>query len=278
MTLFILGVDIAYPQRVASGGLIKRVSDGLVLADIRRFGFVAIKATQGTTIKDAQWDNSYAMARKFGKKVIAYHFNDNRVGIKAQADFFLSVAKDADMLALDQEGENGFTDAQAQEFIDYLASKGRDAILYHSASGFSGVTAKYQWAADYRLSSLEDANTPVTGWDIWQFSSEGGPDGAGLDLDWMLADSPLAEALGLTYIGKAQADAIHNADLATITDLNDEVAALTAKVNELEAQALADQGAIKALGEALDAAPGIERERIAQAMGKAEADRVRNAQ
>lgn len=269
----ILGVDIAYPQRVAAGGLIKRVSDGKVLADIRDFDFVAIKATQGTSIVDAQWANSYAMARKFGKKVIAYHFNDNSVSVPAQVDFFLKTAKAADAYAIDQEGDKAFTDAQSQAFIDGLHAKapGHPAIHYHSASGFGGVVSDAQWVADYRLESLQDGDTPVAGWDIWQFSSEGGPDGAGLDLDYMPNDSPLALALGLTYTGKAQADAIHAADLATITQLTADLAAAKDQLAQIKA-------ANAALGEALDAAPGIERERIAQAMGNAMAEQVRNAQ
>jgi hypothetical protein len=267
VTLFILGTDIAYPQRIASGGLIKRVSDGKELADIRDMGFVAIKATQGTNIVDAQWVNSYAMARKFGKKVLAYHFNDNRVSIPAQADKFLATAQFADYLFLDQEGDFGFSDAQAQAFIDHVRSKGRKCGLYHSASGFAGVNADSEWVADYRLDSLQDADTTVPGWDMWQFSSEGGPDGAGLDLDYMRADSPLAAALGLNVVTQAQLDAANTAT-AAMAKLKDEA---LADVVALQAAAQADDATIAELQDKLLAAPGAERERIAQA----EADRIR---
>lgn len=294
--IFLRGVDIAYPQRVASGGLIKRVSDNKVLADIREMEFVCIKATQGTTIRDAQWDNSYAMARKFGKKVIAYHFNDSRVPVAAQVDWFLKVAPEADAYAIDQEGEFGFSDAQTQAFVDLMRAAGKTIGHYHSASGFGGVQADFEWVADYRLESLEDGTTTVPGWDIWQFSSEGGPDGAGLDLDYMRADSPIAVALGLDVVNRVAADAARVAAVASaVAPLNARIATLTSDLDatrialgesmgeaftlrstltERDATIATLNAEAAALRAALDAAPAAERARVAKAAAAQEEARV----
>jgi len=280
MNIWLRGVDIAFPQRVGSGGMIKRVSDGKDLADIRQFDVVFIKASQGHpngSFKDPQFDNSYAMARKFGKKVVAYHFNDARESITAQVDFFLKTASSVDAYAIDQEGEFGFTDAQTQAFVDGMRARQKFIGNYHSASGFEGVDADFEWVADYRLESLQDGFTPVVGYDVWQFSSEGGPDGAGLDLNWLPPGSELAAFLGLNP------QAIIDEQAATIAAKLTELREAQDALSQAQTINLQLQGTIQLLEEDkrkltddLAVAASNERNRIAQKYAEREAAIIRN--
>lgn len=267
MNLLIKAVDLSYIQRVAAGGLIKRASDSKVLADIHDFDVVFIKATQSTTIADDQFANSYAMARKFGKKVVAYHYNDNRVDAAAQAAFLLKTAPGADAYALDVEGAYAFTDAQSAAFIAAIRAKGKKCGYYHSTSGFGGVASDFRWVADYTLTALQDGTPPID-WDAWQFSSEGGPDGAGLDLDYVKADGALAAILGITFVTQAQLDAANTAT-AAMAAARDEA---LAEVADLNAQLLTAVDTNSHLQQELLAAPSLERDRIAAA----EAERIRS--
>lgn len=271
MNVFRRGVDVSYVQKIGSAGVIRRESDGKALATLDMFDFVIIKATQGNFV-DPQWANSYAMARKFGKPVMAYHFNDNRVPIKTQVDLFLATAKDADFLWLDQEGDFGFSDAQAQQFIDLVRAAGRRCGLYHSASGFSGVNADGEWVADYRLESLQDSDTPVEGWDLWQFSSEGGPDGAGLDLNWMRADSPLAVLLGLDLVPRSDLTKALEDTRAAQDDLSQ---AQTVILQQQGTIGLLEEDKLRLAEEAKKAA-SQEKERIAVAYAQRQGAIIRN--
>lgn len=243
MKPWLKGVDVSYVQKIGIGGLIRHSDSGKVLGDLADFDYVIVKATQRDFV-DPNWDVNFANARKAGKPVMAYHYNDNRIGITKQADLFLATTDaNADFLWIDQEGTYAFSDAQTQQFIDRVRNSGRMCGLYHSASGFSGVQADAKWVADYRTESLKDGNTPVEGWDMWQFSAEGGPDGLGLDLNWMHPDSFLRNHLGLVGVTQAQLDAA-----------NDATAAMAALRDEARAEVLAQATEITNLGAALLAA------------------------
>lgn len=255
--------------------------------------FVGIRASIGAT-KDTKYDQHYANVRKAGPIVIAYHYGVDAavVPIAKQADVFLAASANADLLALDQEA-SGFDDAEAQEFVD-LVKAARPAVgLYHSSSGFAGVRVDWQWVADWRDSSeaegypnKADGSGEFPGWDIWQYDG-GGADN--LDNDLWNPATTVASLLRMGYITKAQADAAVKAAVdplkAEVANLTEDKAALAAQLNDAQVmlgKALekidADQVALDKAAADLAAAPGIEREAIALAMGRAEADRVRNAQ
>lgn len=232
--------------------------------------FVVLRASIGSR-KDAKYDQHYVAARKAGIVTMAYHYGlpADRTPIAAQVEAFLDAAKDADFPWLDQE-EAGFSDAQAQEFIDAVRVV-RPCGLYHSASGFGGVSCDAKWVADWRDAS-EAAGYPRTGdgsrefpaWDLWQYDGAGADN---LDNNYWNPDRPIAALLRKGYVDmQVLKDA--QAEIDALTTAND---ALTAQVADLEARlALADAAAAE-LTEALAAAPAIERDRIAAA----EAERIR---
>jgi hypothetical protein len=230
--------------------------------------FIVLRASIATTL-DTKYAQHYAAARKAGLVTMAYHFgySEDQSPIAAQAETFLAAAADADFLWLDQE-EQGFTDPQAQQFVDLIRAAGRPCGLYHSSSGFGGVNVDARWVADWRAESVTagyprtaDGSKEFPGWDLWQWQ------GSPLDKNYQNPDRPLAALLRKGYVSQlaydVQVEAKDNA-LAEVERLTAEAAALQAKVNRLlEVNA--------ELGAALDAAPGIERDRIALA----EAERIK---
>lgn len=271
--------------------------------------FIVLRASIAET-KDTRYDHYYAAARKAGLIVMAYHFGygEEESAIDKQVALFLEVAKDADFLWLDQE-RAGFSDAEAQKFIDGVRAAGRPCGLYHSASGFSGVKADAKWVADWRDES-EAAGYPRTtsatpvefpGWDLWQYDG-GGADG--IDNDYANPDRPLAKLLRLGYVTQAQLDAANTANevMAVVRDeaiveaaaLRQELGELQAAddktIGELQTQLAAAKTELLAfdaqvtklttdLAEVqglLAAAPAAEKERIALAAAGAVAERIRS--
>jgi hypothetical protein len=229
--------------------------------------FIVLRASIATTL-DTKYAQHYAAARKAGLVTMAYHFgySEDQSPIAAQAETFLATAADADFLWLDQE-EQGFTDEQAQQFIDAVRLV-RPCGLYHSASGFGGVNCDAKWVADWRAESVtagyprtSDGSKEFPAWDLWQYQ------GSPLDKNYHNPDRPIAGLLRKGYVSQltyeVQVEAKENA-IADVSRLTEEAAALQAKVNGLLEVAAG-------LDAALDAAPGIERERIALA----EAERIK---
>lgn len=209
--------------------------------------------------KDAKYDQHHAACRAAGLVTMAYHYGYPS-DIPAQVDTFLAAAANADFLWLDQE-ESGFTDELAQQFVDGVRAKGHLCGLYHSASGFGGVNVDAKWVADWRDAS-EAAGYPRTGdgskefpgWDIWQYDG-GGADG----IDNNFAKD-LADLLRRGYVPKAELDAA-NAQVDQLSVVNGRLKQNVAELERMVELVTAER----------DAAPGIERERIAQA----EAQRIR---
>lgn len=214
--------------------------------------FVIVKASQGTTI-DPMFTTHYANCRKAGVVTMAYHWGTDAavLPLADQVAAFLSIGDEADFLWLDQE-ESGFTDDEAQEFVDGMRATGRACGLYHSSCKYGGVKADAKWVADTRAEATAanapmkcDLSAPMANWDMWQYSSANN-----LDKDYLNPASPLADLLRLGYVQRSALDAA-NLQVVKLTDAN-------AKLTET-----------------LASAPGVERERIAVALGNAEADRVR---
>ena len=195
--------------------------------------FVAIRASIGAA-KDELYDTHYANCRKAGPMVIAYHYGLDAadVSIAKQVSTFLAAGKDADLLALDQE-QSGFSDGEAQAFVDGVRAAGRPCGLYHSSSGFGGVNADFKWVADWRDSSeaegypnTADGTKEVPGWAIWQYDG-GGADG--IDNDYLNPDVTLAELLRVGYVTKAAVD-------AAVAQKQAELAAATSTIEDLRAK------------------------------------------
>jgi hypothetical protein len=225
--------------------------------DLSGLGFVVLRASIGTSV-DERYGQHYVAARAAGITVMAYAYGirNDREAIADQVAVFLSVAAAADYLWLDQE-ETGFTDAQATDFIAKVRAAGRPCGLYHSSSGFGGVPADAQWVADWRAGSVEagypkntDATREFPGWDLWQYNGAGAD---GIDNDYANPAWPLPAPRYFT----AEAVAALQADCET----------RIRNVTEGFVARLADKDTQIAYVKAqLAAAPGIERERIAQAV------------
>jgi GH25 family lysozyme M1 (1,4-beta-N-acetylmuramidase) len=296
-TLGLRAVDLSHYQTTTTAGVIKDASSGVVLGKLTDYPVVIVKATHGSA-QNSGWATHSANVRRAGSVLGAYHWLTDTDPMADQVAKFLAVAKSADFLVVDQE-ENGVSDAETQQFIDAIRSAGRPIGLYHSASGFGGVNSDFQWVADYRSAS-QSAGYPMTGdgtaefsgWDIWQWSSKGGPSGAALDVDWINPASPLAKLLRLGYVSKPLADAQAAEAMKQIGELQNQVSALQSQVDQQSAiitsqnvelsatkadllttkQALADaEDARVAALAAAAAAAANERERIALA----EAQRIR---
>lgn len=295
-TLGLKAVDISHWQTTTAAGYIKVASTGVVLGKLTDYSVVIVKATHGAA-QNSGWAGHSVNVRKAGCVLGAYHWLTDTNDIEAQAAKFLAVAASADFLVVDQE-EAGVSDEETQKFVNIVRAAGRVIGLYHSASGFSGVDADFQWVADYRSASVAagypmkgDATLgELVGWDIWQWTSNGGIDGGDLDVNWINPASPLAKLLRLGYVEKRVMDAAAEAAVEKIGELENQVAALDAQVDQQSViiasqnielssvkadllttrQALADAKAAQAAAEvARDAATDAEKARIAKAAGDA---------
>ena len=136
--------------------------------------FLFARATYGTW-HDPDYAMHIANARKAGLVTGAYHFG--RSGsiepIADQVREFLLAAQDADLLALDLEGDGGhvgMTNAEAGAFIAAV-QKTRPIGLYHSLSGYPSVGQDFNWVAFW------GTTPPSITWTFWQYQ------GSPLDLD-----------------------------------------------------------------------------------------------
>jgi len=147
------------------------------------FAFMFARATYNLS-PDARYDQHMAAAKAAGIVRGAYHFGTGASTPQAQASAFLASAHDAQILALDLEGDpHPMTQPQAALFISTVRATDplhRKIGLYHSLSGFpSGIGQDFNWVAAWQ------ATAPVVPWAFWQFTSSGSVPGyAGhLDLD-----------------------------------------------------------------------------------------------
>lgn len=239
-----------------------------VTPDLSGLSFIVLRASIAAR-KDVKYDQHYAAARAAGLVVMAYHFgySADQVAIQPQLETFLEAAAAADFLWIDQE-EEGFTDAQTQQFVDGVRAAGRPIGLYHSSSGFGGVNVDAKWVADWRAASVTagyprkaDGSGEFPGWDLWQYR------GAPLDLDYLNPDRPLAGLLRRGYVTQQRLDATY-VELAAAQAASTTAQAAAAAAEETITSL---RGEVASLTEAVGAAAEAERNRIAEA----EAARIR---
>ena len=173
--------------------------------DLSPYAFVFCRATYGTSV-DVMYAKHSAAVRKASEVLGAYAFGRSatKAPIADQVSVFLAVAKDADLLALDLEGDGanvGMTNAEATAFIAAVHAAGRTIGLYHSDSGYPTLGQDWNWVASWgRLA-------PARPWTFWQFR------GSPLDLDTFNGDAAALKALisegsmGLSVRLAATADA-----------------------------------------------------------------------
>jgi len=174
--------------------------------------FAVLRASIGGQA-DLKYATHYANCRKAGLVTMAYHYGygAETVPIANQVAIFLQTAAAADYLWLDQE-QAGFSDDEAQEFIDRVRETDRRCGLYHSSCGFAGVDSDGRWIADYRDIAKKagapmkcDGSAPWVAYDIWQR----GQRADGIDDDRF--NGSLAAFLRKGYVTTAQAAAATDA-------------------------------------------------------------------
>lgn len=182
------GIDVSHFQgdvdwnKVAAGGQ----------------SFVSIKATQGQSGYSAAsyYTDNIEKAREAGLISGGYHFFSGGDDGKAQADYFLSVAKpkSGDLLPmLDLEDTNGASASMiVEEALAWLSAVenavGKKPFLYTTASFFAGIgnPSGFEdyplWVANYGVSK---PHMPQ-GWKIytiWQHSQSGSCNGVSGNVD-----------------------------------------------------------------------------------------------
>jgi GH25 family lysozyme M1 (1,4-beta-N-acetylmuramidase) len=180
--------------------------------------FAYIKATEGTTYKDPDFNADYLNA--YNAKVIrgAYHFaRPDLSGGAAQATYFAGNggAWSRDNLTLpgmlDLEGNCYGKSASAMQswildfYNTYKAKTGRDVVIYTSASwwnsctgGWGGMSAKSPlFVAHWTTASSPTIPSGFPYWTFWQYSDSGSVAGisGAVDRDRFSADSTRLLAL-----------------------------------------------------------------------------------
>ncbi|MGV9383840.1 glycoside hydrolase family 25 protein [Nonomuraea sp. NPDC003707] len=141
--------------------------------------FGIIKATEGTSFRDASFARHW---RELGKKGIvrgAYHYGHPRNNPIAEAEHFLSVvnsqpAKAGDLLVLDLETANGRSVAEvnawAKTWLSYVKDKTGITPMFYSGWNFAnkygkGLSEYPLWVAHY--SKAKGAISPPADWKSW---------------------------------------------------------------------------------------------------------------
>ncbi|WP_255955623.1 GH25 family lysozyme [Streptomyces odontomachi] len=178
------GIDVSHYQGSISWAKVKAAG----------IQFAWIKATEGTSYKDPQFNANYLHA--YNNKVIrgAYHFARPDVsGGAAQAKYFAGHggAWSRDNLTLpgvlDIEGScyGKSTSAMRTWITDfyktYKAKTGRDIVIYTSASWWNGCTGKWGgmsaksplWAAHWTSAASPTIPAGFPFWTLWQYTSTG---------------------------------------------------------------------------------------------------------
>lgn len=124
--------------------------------------FVFVRAGYGASNADPRYGQHSVAVRSAGKVLGAYWFWYDGSSAGLQADTFLSIAKGADLLALDFEGAAKDA-AGAQEFIRLVQASGRTIGLYHSQSGYPSWGQDWNWVARW------GTTPPSTPWTFWQW-------------------------------------------------------------------------------------------------------------
>ncbi len=158
------------------------------------------KCTQSTRYQDPRYVINRQHAIEAGMLTGCYHFGTGTASGKAQADYFLSTAKQGDLLCLDFEPNSQgltMTLAQAIEFCAEVENETHRPIMIYTgfpmlASGLSmlqfstiadadtiptGLVRRSLWWAQYASSpSRAPKDWPLT---LWQYTEAGLTDGIG---------------------------------------------------------------------------------------------------
>lgn len=173
----------------------ERVKD-MKVGDIR-VHFAFIKATEGTWMKDPEFERNWTGAKKAGIVRGAYHFFLPDVSAKDQALHFIKTVKlrSGDLPpVLDVEEKRGMSKAQIQkytkEMLDLLEKHYKTKpILYTNRDFFKNYFAGVEtfkgyrfWIAHYHVSDLAMPGEEI--WHFWQHSDRGNVNGINERVDF----------------------------------------------------------------------------------------------
>lgn len=167
--------------------------------------FAYIRATDGTTIQDANFAQNWKGAEQAGLLVGPYHYFTTTSPVASQIDNFVNTIKTVDAgnlpPVIDVEDPKQFANFTVQQRVDMIqqmldgvqAKTGIKPMLYMS-SNFSATELNsapqfnpYRlWVADYTTASEPIVPKPWSGWDFWQHTDSGTVPGiaGGVDLDY----------------------------------------------------------------------------------------------
>lgn len=166
---------------------VSRWQKGLEVERLGKQGIsaVIVKASQGLTIKDSEYDGFSSKSRTCGYLTGAYHFGTNAPGDK-QADFFLGCIdwknNKGTMMVLDWETNAQITmrKDQAIAFVKRIKDvTGKYPVLYTgtyflNAAGLSDYSVIGNcplWLARYSV-SMPGSVTGFLPWKLWQYSGD----------------------------------------------------------------------------------------------------------
>ncbi len=179
---------------------------------------VYIRAGQGFSYEDEEFERNYTEAKKYGLKVGVYHYVTarNEEEARMQARFFASLLSNKTIdckLAMDFEYFPGLTKNEinkiALAFLKELEKiYGKDTIVYSNAynasSTFNKEVAKYPlWIAQYEVEEPENDGT-WKNWEGYQYTSSGRVSGieGNVDRDQYTKDILLNENVKIPVVEK----------------------------------------------------------------------------
>lgn len=199
------GIDVSRWQSKVDWKRVKRMQVGKV-----RVSFAFIKATEGTWMRDPQFERNWRGAKEAGILRGAYHFFLPNVSVKDQMLQFSRAVKlkSGDLPpVLDVEETRGMSKGQIQqytkEFLDLLEKNYKiKPILYTNKdfykNYFSDVAAfkGYRfWIAHYHVSDFDMPGEED--WHFWQHSDRGNINGINELVDFNVFNGDSLELRGL---------------------------------------------------------------------------------
>lgn len=179
------GIDVSRHQSRVDWGRVKKMS----VKDIRIF-FAFIKASEGSWLKDREFDSNWENARKNGLIRGAYHYFLPDVSPKMQALNFTKIVslRSGDLPpVVDVEETRGMTKSQIQrytkEFLRLLEQRYKaKPILYTNRDFYKNYFADVPefegyrfWIAHYHVTDLDLPGD--SDWHFWQHSDRGNVNG-----------------------------------------------------------------------------------------------------
>ena len=183
------------PVRYPVKGIDVSSHNGMMNLDAARkdgVEFIFIKASEGVTFRDQNFNLNYSKARHAGMKIGAYHFFRFESDGVTQAMNLLRVIGDRELdldVAIDAEKHGQKRNVPKDSVIDrlsamadYLAMKGRNVIFYTNRDGYYDYLSPI--FSDYPIWICSFSEYPLDAdWQFWQFNHHGRIKGIRGDVD-----------------------------------------------------------------------------------------------